>query len=157
MNVATLNKEVNNQPDKVRAIAKEFASKVKDNAGVAGVVAKSHGNYLNLIVVLDLEIPRDLEDEVYDAYGEIFDKYDGEVIFEFDPVDCFASDTIDQIAYDDAKNIIYRSHSHHHRHTLTLALDNLSSPSPPSWLWALAPLALTMLAGALRVRRKRRN
>ena len=93
-------------------IAKEFASKVKNNSGVVGVVAKSHGNYLNLIVVLDIQIPRDLENDVYDAYGEIFDKYDSEVIFEFDPVDSFAPDTIDQIAYDDANNIIYRHAPH---------------------------------------------
>jgi len=98
-------KRFDNQRDKLHAIAEEFAQKIKDNPGVVGIVAKPYGAYLHLIAVLEPDIPRNLEDKVYDAYGEIFDKYDGEVTFEFDPIDCVS---IDEIAYDDANNIIYR-------------------------------------------------
>ncbi|MBM3240882.1 hypothetical protein FJZ31_31755 [Candidatus Poribacteria bacterium] len=94
--------------DELHAIAKEFAAKIKDNPGVAGIVAKPYGAYLHLITLLELDIPRELEYEVYDAYGEIFDKYDGEIIFEFDPITCLSPETIDEVAYDDASNIIYR-------------------------------------------------
>ena len=85
-----------------------FAEKIKDNPGVAGLVAKPYGAYLHLIVLLELDILRDLEFEVYDAYSEIFHKYDGKVTFEFDPMDCVSPDTIDEMAYDDVSNIIYR-------------------------------------------------
>ncbi|MFQ6043435.1 MAG: hypothetical protein ACE5PV_21485 [Candidatus Poribacteria bacterium] len=101
-------KQLDNRQDKLYTIAKEFAEKVKDNPGVAGIVAKPYGAYLHLITLLELDIPRNLEDAVYDAYSEIFNKYDGEVTFEFDPIDCLSPETIDQVAYDDASNIIYR-------------------------------------------------
>ena len=101
-------KQFDNQRDKLHTIAKEFAEKIKDNLGVVGIVAKPYGVYLHLTTLLELDIPRDLEDAVYDAYGEIFDKYDGEVTFEFDPIDCLSPETIDEVAYDDANNIIYR-------------------------------------------------
>jgi hypothetical protein len=101
-------KKFDNQRNRLHAIAKEFAEKIKDNPGVAGVVAKPYGTYLHLIVLLEFNIPRDLEYEVYDAYGEIFDKYDGEVVFEFTPIDSLSPETIDEMAYDDVNNIIYR-------------------------------------------------
>jgi len=101
-------KQFDNQRDKLHTIAEEFAEKIKDNPGVAGVVAKPYGAYLHLIALLELDIPRNLEDAVYDAYGEIFDKYDGEITFEFDPIDCLSPETIDEVAYDDVDNIIYR-------------------------------------------------
>ena len=85
-----------NQQDKLYTIAKEFAEKIKDNPGVAGIVAKPYGAYLHLITLLELDIPRDLEYEVYDAYGEIFDKYDGEVTFEFDPITCLSPETAEK-------------------------------------------------------------
>ena len=99
--------------NKLDMIGQEFSEKIKDNPGVAGLVAKPYGSYLNLIVLLEPDIARDLEDEVYDAYGEIFDKYDGQVMFEFDPMDCFSPDMIDQIAYDNASHIIYRKGTNH--------------------------------------------
>ena len=108
MSTTKSKKKFDNQRNKLHAIAKEFAEKIKDNPGVAGVVAKPRGTYLNLIVLLELDIPRELEYPVYDAYGEIFDKYDGKVTFEFDPMTSLSPDTIDEIAYDDASNIIYR-------------------------------------------------
>ena len=108
MTVDKNKKRFDRNREELHAIAKEFTEKVKDNPGVAGIVAKPNGTYLHLITLLELDIPRDLEYEVYDAYGEIFDKYDGEVIFEFDPITCLSPETIDEVAYDDASNIIYR-------------------------------------------------
>jgi hypothetical protein len=58
--------------DELHAIAKEFAEKIKNNPGVAGIVAKPYGAYLHLITLLELDIPRDLEYEVYDALGLLF-------------------------------------------------------------------------------------
>ena len=102
-------KKFDNQRNRLHAIAKEFAEKIKGNPGVAGVVAKPRGTYLHLIVLFELDVPRDLEFEVYDSYSEIFDKYDdGEITFEFDPMTSLSPDTIDEMAYDDANNIIYR-------------------------------------------------
>ena len=108
MNTTTPQKQFDNQRDRLHTIAKEFAQKTKDNPGVAGIVAKPDGTYLHLIALFEPDIPRNLEDQVYDAYGEIFDKYDGEITFEFDPIDCLSPDTIDEVAYNDADNIIYR-------------------------------------------------
>jgi len=101
-------KQFADQRDKLHTIAKEFAEKIKDNPGVAGIVAKPYGAYLNLTVLLEFDIPRDLEYEVYDAYGEILDKYDSEVLIEFNPIDALSPETIDEVAYDDPNNIIYR-------------------------------------------------
>ena len=108
MTVDKHKKRFDHNRDELHAIAREFAQKVKDNPYVWGIVAKPYGAYLHLIALLELDIPRDLEYEVYDAYGEIFDKYDGEIIFEFDPITCLSQETIDEVAYDDASNIIYR-------------------------------------------------
>jgi len=65
-----------------------------------GIVAKPHGAYLHLIALLEWDIPKELENAVYDAYGEIFDKYDGEVTFEFVPIDCISPDEIDEVDFD---------------------------------------------------------
>ena len=96
------------QRKKLHGIAKEFAEKVKDNPGVAAIIAVPYGTYLNLIVLLEPNIDRNSQNEVYDAYGEIFDKYEGQAMFDFNPMTCFSQATIDEMAYDDLGNIIYR-------------------------------------------------
>jgi hypothetical protein len=94
--------------EELHAIAREFAQKVKDNPYVWGIVAKPYGAYMHLITLIDWQIPKELEKKIYDAELEIFDKYDGEVKFEFDTFDCLSPDRIDEVAYDDPGNIIYR-------------------------------------------------
>ncbi|MBM3242421.1 hypothetical protein FJZ31_39685 [Candidatus Poribacteria bacterium] len=94
--------------EELHAIAREFAQKVKDNPYVWGVVAKPYGAYMHLMTLIDWQIPRELVMSIYDAELEIADKYDGQLLIEFDTIDCLSPDRIDEAAYDDPGNIIYR-------------------------------------------------
>ena len=108
MPVAEDKKPFDRNRDELHAIAKEFAQKVKDNPYVWGIVAKPYGAYMHLITLIDWQIPKDLEMAIYDAELEIADKYDGQLLIEFDTFDCLSPDRIDEVAYDDPDNIIYR-------------------------------------------------
>ncbi len=108
MSATKLKKQSKKQQNPLHFIAKEFAEKVKDNPGVSAVIAKPYGTYLNLIVLLEPNIERQLQSEVFDAYGEISDTYNGQVTFELNPMTCFSSETIDELAYDNPNHIIYR-------------------------------------------------
>ena len=101
-------KRFDRNQDALHAIAKEFAEKVKDNPYVWGIVAKPYGAYMHLITLIDWQIPKEPEMAIYDAELEIADKYDGQLLIEFDTFDCLSPDRIDEVAYDDPDNIIYR-------------------------------------------------
>lgn len=94
--------------DKLHAIAKEFAGKVKDNPYVWGVVAKPYGAYLHIITLIDWQIPKELEMAIYDAELEIGDKYDGQLLIEFDTLDCLSPDKIAEVAHNNPEDIIYQ-------------------------------------------------
>ena len=94
--------------EKLHGIAQEFAKKVKDNPGVVGIVAKPYGTYMHLITLIDWQIPRELAMALYDAEAEVADKYDGELLIEFDTVDCISPDRIDEVVHNNPDDIIYR-------------------------------------------------
>lgn len=58
MSITALKKSLNG--NKLDMIGNEFSEKIKNNPGVAGLVAKPYGNYLNLIVLLEPDIARNL-------------------------------------------------------------------------------------------------
>lgn len=101
-------KHFDRNQDELHAIAQEFAQKVKDNPYIWGIVAKPYGAYMHLITLIDWQIPKEPEMAIYDAELEIADKYDGQLLIEFDTFDCLSPDRIDEVAYDDPDNIIYR-------------------------------------------------
>lgn len=101
-------KHFDRNQDELHAIAKEFAQKVKDNLYVWGIVAKPYGAYMHLITLIDWQTPRELVTTIYDAKLEIADKYDGQLLIEFDTFDCLSPDRVDEVTYDDPENIIYR-------------------------------------------------
>ena len=94
--------------DELHVIAREFAQRVKDNPYVWGIVAKPYGAYMHLITLIDWQIPKEPEMAIYDAELEIADKYDGQLLIEFDTFSCLSLDRVDEVAYDDPGNIIYR-------------------------------------------------
>ena len=108
MAVDKCRKHFDRNREQLHAIAKEFAEKIKDNPYVWGIVAIPYGAYLHLMTLIDWQIPRELEMAIYDAELEIGDQYDGQLLIEFDTVDCLSPDKIDEVAYDDPGNIIYR-------------------------------------------------
>jgi len=92
----------------LHAIAKAFADKVKANPYVWGVVAKPYGAYLHIITLIDWQIPKELEMAIYDAELEIGDQYDGQLLIEFDTLDCLSPDKIDEVVHDNPEDLIYQ-------------------------------------------------
>ncbi len=108
MTVDKCGKHFDRNREGLHAIAKEFAEKVKDNPGVWGIVAKPYGAYLHLMTLIDWQIPRDLVMAIYDAELEIGDQYDGQLLIEFDTLDCLSPDKIDEVVGNNPEDLIYR-------------------------------------------------
>jgi hypothetical protein len=113
MTVEKCKKHFDCNRDELHAIAKEFVEKIKDNPDVWGVVANPYGAYLHIMTLVDWQIAKDREMAIYNAELEIAEKYDGQLLIEFDTLDCLSPDKIDEIAHNNPDDIVYQKGNLH--------------------------------------------